>query len=146
MNLRKEDCSRLSFSTFGLLYTITCMLEIYCFIAWISIEWIIFFSLFTFGLPLLFTILPAIGFYMFKAKRWWSILLNYFFSLSVVPSLLVSLENFPLKRMVDEAPHYETLSREMSYFIIVTFISFLVVATMSAVYCLMTYKHRRQLE
>ncbi|MDP1433414.1 hypothetical protein ACVRYC_03575 [Streptococcus intermedius] len=51
-----------------------------------------------------------------------------------------------MKRMVDEAPHYETLSREMSYFIIVTFISFLVVATMSAVYCLMTYKQRRQLE
>ena len=100
MNLRKEDRSRLLFSTFGLLYTITCMLDIYCFIAWISIEWIIFFSLFTFGLPLLFTILPAIGFYMFKAKRWWSILLNYFFSLSVVPSLLVSLENFPLKRII----------------------------------------------
>lgn len=122
------------------LYTITCTSVLLCFCFWIG-GTILFISLFTFGIPLFLMLLPALGGYMFKAKSWWSVLLSYLCSLTVLPALIAACQDFPLKRMVDEAPHYETLSATFSVIAVVTFSLFLIVATLSMIYCLGTYKN-----
>lgn len=127
------------------LYIITCILALLCFCFWIG-GMILFISLFTFGIPLFLMLLPALGGYMFKAKRWWSVLMSYLCSLTALPVLVAACQDFPLKRMTDEAGHSETLSVTFSVIAVISFIVFLIVATLSMIYCLDTYKNRFKMD
>ncbi len=121
------------------LYIISCALELFCVWTWNG-GMILFVSIFLFGLPLIFVLLPILGAYMFKAKRGWSILLSYLCSLTALPFLITACRSFPLRRMIDARPHYERLSITFSVATVVSLAFFLIIATVSMVYCLKTYQ------
>lgn len=90
-------------------YLLSYALVVYCMFQWNGGA-ILFFSIFTFGLPLLLLFLPFLGGFMFYRKNIvWVVLL---FLPNIVPFFVLSnmLGQFPLQKMVDESLSYETLS------------------------------------
>ncbi|MBM7642321.1 hypothetical protein [Streptococcus loxodontisalivarius] len=131
MNFTDQQLRRLRMillSLYGLSYS----LVFYMIWQW---NWgtILFLSIFLFGLPYFLLLLPYFGLLMFTTKRLFSIILAFLTTLVPAFILLLMLDNFPLQRMVDERPSYETLSPIFSILAIASVVLFLLISVLSLI-------------
>lgn len=101
---------------------------------------ILFLSIFSFGIPLIFIALPIAGLMMFNLKSNKAIFWGFICSLTPFVYLLPSAGYFPLERVSDSAGHVEQVSSGLSIAILLTSVAFFVVSTMSFFYCRSAYE------
>ncbi|EHJ52601.1 hypothetical protein [Streptococcus macacae] len=94
---------------------------------------IIFISIFTFGLPLLYYGFPFLSIIMLTNNKL-TISIGYLSSLTAIFYLIFALSNFPLKQITDEAGHTATLTYWHSFSVILSIIVFLLIATLLFLY------------
>lgn len=107
---------------------------LYGVVLWAMLQWngplIISVTIFLFGLPLFIVLLPLIGARYLKSKKLGVVRIGYFFSLLPLIYIYLILTNMPLRQVWSEAGHTSPVPDWVAVAIIVSCVSFLIVATL----------------
>ena len=100
---------------------------------------IIWFSIYFFGIPLIYVLLPFLGLLMFKLGSRVRIVLSFLISLTPLSYLISALQTFPFTVQTTAAGHTAPISVPLTVGILLSAFIFFLISMISFWYCLRAY-------
>ncbi|MCU9533774.1 hypothetical protein [Streptococcus sp. CSL10205-OR2] len=105
---------------------------------------ILYLSIFTFGLPLVYMLLPLLGLRMFKLKSKKSIYLSFIFSLSPLPYLFLTLKALPFQNLGSSGDSFVKVAYEQAVVVIFALTLFIITSIVSLFFCLERFEKKEK--
>ncbi len=101
---------------------------------------IIWISIYFFGIPLMYILLPYLGLLMFMLRSKVRIVLSFLISLTPLYYLIPALQSFPFTVQTTAAGHIDSISVPLTIGILFSACLFFLISMISLWYCLKAYR------